>query len=115
MVKSLGYVTVPAAGTPVRATVNQPDPTLRVAAQAVSFQALPTNVGIVYVGLGATMDPATGLGIVGIIPAPAAPATGPFPSFVVSLPVIAAGLNVADFYLDAVENGDGVAISCTQG
>lgn len=116
MVKSLGYVTVTAAGTPVRATVNQPDPALRIGAQAVLFQALPGNAGIVYVGLGGTtMDPTTGTGIVGIVPAPADPTSGPFPSVVISIPVMAAGLNVADFYLDASGNGNGVLVSYTQG
>lgn len=115
MVKSLGYVTVAAAGTPVRATNNQADPTLRIGAQSVLFQALPGNGGIVYIGQGAAFDPATGVGVLGIIPAPADPTSGPFPSFVVSIPVPAAGLNAADFYVDASGNDNGVLVSYTQG
>lgn len=111
---SLGYVTVPTPGTPVRATINNTDPTLRVGAQSITFQALPGNTGIVYVGR-RDMDTSTGVGVLGLIPAPSDPTTGPFPSWAVSLPVIAAGLNVADHYIDAAEATDGVVVAYTQG
>lgn len=114
MVRSLGYVSVAAAGTPVRATNNETDPAARIGAQAVLFQALPANAGPIYIGL-AGMDKTTGVGVLAILPGPTDPATGPFPSFSPAQPLSAAAFNMADFYVDADNNDDGVVISYTQG
>lgn len=114
MVDSLGYVTVTTPGTLVRATVNEPDPTRRIGVQAILFQALPTNAGVVYYGL-AGMNRTTGVNVLGILPAPSDPTTGPFPSASPSLPLSAAGLNAADFYVDADSGSDGVLVVYTQG
>lgn len=114
MIRSLGYVTVPTPGTRVRATVNAAVPATRIGAQAVLFQALPDNTDIIYVGE-ANMNTSTGIGVLGIIAAPADPTLGPFPSWGATLPVGAAGLNMADLYIDAVSADDGVVVSYTQG
>lgn len=111
MIKSLGYVTVTTAGTPVRATINQADPTARIGAQTVYFSAMPSNVGAMYVGT-AGMNRTTGVGVVGII---GTPTTELGQSFNPSLPTLPAGLNVADFYIDADDNNAVCLVSYTQG
>ena len=107
-----GYVPC-STGSNVRVTVNQPDPNARIGAQAVLFQAGPATTGVIYVGLFG-MDTTTGVGVLGVIAAPADPTTGPFPSFTVSQPDQMAGLNVADYYVNGAD-GNSVIVSYTQG
>lgn len=114
MIASLGYVTVTAAGTPVRATANQPDPTQRMAAQSIIFQARPGNAGAVYIGF-AGMNKSTGEGVLGVVPAPTDPTSGPYPSWSASVPLVPAGLNAAEFYVDADQNNDSVIVAITAG
>jgi len=109
--RSLGYVTVAAAGTPVRATVNETDPALRVGAQSILFQAKPDNTGVMYIGL-AGMDRTTGAQVIGFLGTPVSESA---PSLLISMPDVSGGLNVADFYVDADDNGDVAVVSCTQG
>jgi hypothetical protein len=111
MVQSLGYITC--TGSNVRATANQADPTARVGAQALLFQAHPDNAAPVYIGLSG-MNTATGAQVLGVIPAPGDPTTGPYPSFSPSQPVLPAGLNAADFYVNGAD-GDFVIVSYAQG
>lgn len=112
-IKSLGYVTLGSPPTLIRATVNETDPTLRVPCQGLLFQALPGNVGTIYVGT-ASMNTTTGVGVLGVIPAPTDPTTGPFPSFSPGIPVIPAALNAADFYINGANADDGVVVSIVQ-
>lgn len=113
-----GQVLVGVTGTPVRATSNMAVPGQRLGVQSFMLQALPANAGIVYVflaGDGYTADArATGLGCIGILPKPASATTGPFASVSVSIPVAAAGLNLADIWINGAA-ADGVIISATQG
>ena len=114
MIGSLGYVTVPVPGTPVRATFNRADPALPLGAQTVSFETLPDNTGLIYIGLPG-MNAGTGVNVLAVLPAPADPTSGPFPAFAPSIPVIPAGMNAADFYIDASQAGDGVVIAYSVG
>lgn len=114
MIGSLGYVTVTAAGTPVRATANRTNPAQRVATQSIVFQARHSNAGRVYIGL-VGMNKTTGVGVLGSIPAPVSATTGPFQSWAASMPTPAAGLNAADFYVDADTNNDSVIVAITAG
>lgn len=107
-----GYVAC-VTGSNVRATANLTDPTARVGAQAVLFQAHPDNAAIVYVGLYG-MDPTTGVGVLGVLAAPTDAVAGPFPSFTAAQPVQAAGLNVNDFYVRGT-TGDSVIVSYSLG
>ena len=107
---SFGKVTVTTAGTIVRATSTQSDPTARVGLQSIQFQALPANTGVIYIGTSA-MVKSTGVGVLGIIPAPTSATAGPFGSFSVAEVLAPAGLNLADFYIDSTVNGEGVIIS----
>lgn len=102
---SLGKVTVAAAGTITRATVNQANPAAQISCQSISFQALSTNTGKIYVGLSSLVK-ATLVGGLDVI---AAPTTNLLPAYVVSS-LSAAGLNAADFWLDADNSGEGVLI-----
>lgn len=116
----LGKVTVIAGGTPARVTRNLADPSLRIGVQAIFLQALPTNSGIVYVRTrGASGNLADDRGTLAVtlavIPAPTSPTTGPFPSISLSEPVIPAGFNLADLYLDVGVDGDGVLVSAVIG
>lgn len=101
--KSLGKVAVAASGTPVRLTVNQSTPGDRVGCQTIIVSALAANTGAVYLGKGASFARSTGTDCmmqiakgtivqVGSIEAPA-------------------GLNAADYYLDADTNGDSAYVS----
>lgn len=116
---SLGKVTCPAAATPVRATVNRTDPTARVGVQGFMVQALPANTGKVYVFLGGaqfTGDHRTSLtGALFEVPAPSSATTGPFPTGSIGLQAEAAGINMADIFIQTDVNGDGAIICATIG
>lgn len=116
----LGKITVAAGGTPARVTQNLADPTARIGVQSIFLQALPTNTGIIYVRTrgvsGSLADDRVTLAVtMGLIPAPTSATTGPFPSITLSEPVIPAGFNLADLYLDASINGDGALVSAVTG
>ena len=108
--QSFGKVTVSAAGTIVRATSGQTDPAARVALQSIQFQALPSNTGLIYIGL-STLNKSTGAGVLAVLSAPASATTGAFASASFSEPLAPAGLNLADLYVDSTVNGEGVFIS----
>ena len=115
MVGSLGQVTVPSPNVLVRATINMPDPTARIAAQTVEFQVLPGNAGIVYICLaGADMTGTSSNELMlHRLPKPANATTGPFDYWRVGVYNVPSGLNAADFYIDADTPGDGVLITFT--
>lgn len=109
-----GAVTVATGGTPVRATVNQSDPTARVGLQSIRFQVLPGNTGVVYVRMKAGLaDDRTVLTVtLAILPAPASATSGPFAAYEVAPSgPIGSPFNLADFYIDAAVNTNGVLIS----
>lgn len=108
---SLGKVTVVTPGTPVQATVNQSSPNTRIPAYSIMFQALPGNVGSVYVGL-IGLNKSTLAQVVAII---AVPTTNSSPAFTVTITYAPGGLNVADFYIDANNAQDGVLVSLVAG
>ena len=110
--QSLGLVPVTTAGTKVRATSTQSDPTARLTVQSVQFQARPANTGLIYIGTSA-LDKSTGAGVLAVIPAPASATTGAFGSATFSEALAPAGIDIADLYIDSTVNGDGVFISAT--
>jgi len=115
--RAYGRVTVTTGGAPVRATINQADPTLRVGLQSVMFQAHPANTGIMYVRLRSTLaDDRTTLAVtLALIPAPTSATQGPFSSVTFSAPPVPGGFNLADFYVDAGVNGNSVIVSGVAG
>jgi len=112
MIFSLGTVIVASAGIPVRATSNQTDSTKRFPANSVLIEALSTNSGDIYVGvagMNAGFIWVAGLnGIVAVIPPPTASVYG---SFSASDQRALVGLNLADLWIDAEVDGEGVVIS----
>lgn len=109
---SYGKLSVTTAGTPVRATLGQSDPTARIGLQSIQFQALPANTGLIYIGT-AALNKSTGVGVLAVLPAPSSATTGPFASASFSEPLAPAGLNLADLYIDSTVNGESVYVSGT--
>lgn len=104
--KSLALVTVAAAGTPVRSTINETVPAARYGVQSFTVFALAANSGAnIYVG-NSVMVKATGVGVYAIVP------KGGAGSVIIS--ESPAGFNMADIYLDADTNGDKALVSCTE-
>lgn len=112
----LGAVQVVTPGTPVSVMTNlaQVPAPIHKSCQAIAFQALPTNVGVVYIGYRG-MVRATFANVAAVIPAPGSNITGPFITATIALPMSPAGLNAADFYVDANNSSDGVIVSYTEG
>ncbi len=102
-VTPLGKVTVTTAGTPVRVT------STRTGAQAILVQAVSTNTGKIYVG-NSSLNKSTLAGVYFVIPAASA---SDIPSFEFSIPLSPAGLNAADIYLDADNNGEAAIVTIT--
>lgn len=108
MLRPLGKVTITVAGTKL------PIQTVLTAAglkfgsyHAAHFQALDTNTGKVYIGT-STMVAATRVGCIHVL---AAPASGVIPSFGMALQGAAAGIDIAEVFLDVDTNGEGVLLT----
>lgn len=104
---SLGFVTVTTAGTPVRCTINESDPTARVAAHSYLVEAKSTNTGAIYIG-SASMNKSTGAGVYAVLPPPT---LNIYPSFSSNIVEAAAGFNMNEVYLDADVNGEKALVS----
>ena len=104
MQDSLGKVTVAAAGTPVRATINRSTPAANYHVHGYLIQRLKTNVGDVYVSLSST-DDRTNLSRILCILSSSQPNCGGGVGAELN------GTNMADIYIDADNAGDGVTIA----
>ncbi len=106
MLRSFGKVTVAAAGTPVRCTVNEPDPTKLVKIQSLSLYALSGNSGTnIYLG-SATMNKSTLAEVYAIA------SKGTWAAAIVQNSPDA--IAVSDLYLDADTSGDAALVSGTE-
>lgn len=109
--KSLGKVAVTTAGTPVRITSGQADPSKKVSVHSVFLQAISTNTGRIFVGTSSAMSKTSFVGVVAMIPAPSASAaTGTLPYFETTIVPSPNGYNLADFWIDAEVSTDGVIV-----
>lgn len=108
-----GYVNIPAAGTPVRLTVNLAAPAAKISCHTIFIQQVQANTGKLYLMDRSSGVAATGVGVLVIIPAPTLVAgVGTLlPWVAVTIPNVAAGLNAADYYLDADNNGMDALVS----
>jgi hypothetical protein len=107
MIQSLGKL-LPTPGTPVRATQNIiAAPDSRLAVHGVMFQALPTNTGRVYIGT-QTLNRFAFTGLYAIL---AVPAGSALPTFSTALTLAPNAINVADFWVDVDNGGDGVLVT----
>lgn len=107
MWRSLGKVTVAAAGTPARATANQSDPTSRYPAHALLFQAWFGNTGKVYIMEGNNPSSSTGK----ILAVLAVPTTNSIPSASATVTYAPVAFNASDYYIDVDVNGDSCLVS----
>ena len=108
MVKAKGKVTVTTSGTPVRLTINETDPTARVACHAFMVEAWPTNTGKMYVMDRSNGVIATGVGVVAIL---AIPTSNILPVFTAGFSSAPNAFNLANYYVDADTNGEAVLVS----
>ena len=107
MIQALGKLQ-PTPGTPLRATQNiTPLPGQRYAVHGVMLQALPTNVGKVYIGK-QTLNRAAYSDLYAVL---AIPAGAALPSFSTALTLAPNAINLADFWVDVDTAGDGVIVT----
>lgn len=104
---SQGKTVVAAAGTPERITA------IRTIAQTVFFQQLEGNIGKIWICDRATANKITGVGVLAVIPAPtlSGGVAVVLPYASVTVPSAPAALDVAQFWLDMDNNGEGCQIS----
>lgn len=107
-IRSLGLVTVPTAGTPVRLTANESVPTAHVGAHSISVQAWHPNTTRVYIGDRESMVRATGVGVLMVLAIPTANALSQFTATIVNSP---AGFDAAQLWLDVDTNDEGALVS----
>lgn len=100
---SLGKIVVVTSGVPVRATINETDPTANFHVHAYAIQRLDTNLGKIYISLSPTDDRANLRKILGIISAGQ-------PSFCAGIGIELNGTNMTAVWIDADNPGDGVII-----
>ena len=118
-VYGFGQVTVPAAGTPVNLGValgfgpTSGKPMSIGILQKVIIQARPANAGIVYIFSGSDgTDHRTDRELcMAILAHPTSATDGPFDRYEIDVANAAGGLNLANLWIDAASNGDGVIIS----
>lgn len=103
MIQALGKITVPVPGTPVQAAAGLAAEERQLKCHAVLFQALPTNVGKVYIGL-AGMNKSTLVGVYAVL---AVPTANQLPTFSAALTWSANGLPLSSFYVDADDVDEG--------
>lgn len=107
MFVALGAITVPTPGTPVQATNGLPNPSAYKLCHGIMIEALPTNVGKLYVGLFG-MVKGTYVGVLAVLPAPT---TNSYPSWSASIGYAPNAIEVTQVYLDADSANDGAIIS----
>ena len=102
---SFGSVIIPVGGIPVRVVV---PPTMNPpSCHALIIQTLRSNTGKIYIGLSG-MQRTTLAQTLAVLPIPT---DNLLPTFSIALTVAANAINVADLWLDADVNGEGVLIS----
>ena len=106
--RSYGAVTVVTAGTPVRATANESDPAARVAAGSILFQQVSTNVGKIFILDRQTGNRTTLTGVNAVL---AIPTTNILQSASAGVPGAASAFNLADYWIDADNNGERCLVS----
>jgi len=107
MMKPIGRVNVPAAGTIVRVADSLPSSLRNVKVHGVLIQARYNNTGRIYIG-DSTLVAATEVGCHCVLPIPT---TNSIPSFSAALTISPAGIVFEDLWIDASVNGEGVVVS----
>ena len=107
MIQAVGKITVTVAGVPVIVSTGAALSPGRYACHEVLIQALPTNVGKVYIGT-ATMNKATFTNLFAVL---AVPTANQIPTFSAALTLSAAAIDLTDLYIDADAANDGVIVT----
>ena len=107
MNKSLGFVTVTTAATPVRCTANEGTPSADLFVHSYLVEAASTNLGKIWIGT-ATMNKSTGAGVYGIL---APPSSTTYPSFSSNIVGAANAFPMQQIYLDADNSGEKALVS----
>ena len=105
--KSFGEVTVTAAGTPIRATINMVNPAADVKAHTVAFQQVSGNTGKIYIQDRQTL----GAGNIGRVHVLAIPTSNTLPSVSAGIEYAPGGFNLASYWIDAEVNGEKCLVS----
>jgi len=103
---AFGRVAVPVSGTPVHVSLDM------AAYQTVFFQQVPGNTGYIYILNGPNGDKDTK--VLAILSVPTYNNSGKatfLPSAAVTIPSHPNAINLADFWIDADNNGESVRIS----
>jgi hypothetical protein len=108
MWRPLKFVTVVAAGTPIRATVNESVPATRFPAHSILFQQHASNTGKIWVLDRVGANKTTGEGVLAVLPAPT---SSTLPSATCTVSVQMNAFNVADFWIDADVSGEKCLVS----
>ena len=101
---SLGKITVALAGTPVRLTSNQSDPTKSLLVHALLIQPHPANTGKVYIGTNSVFTK-NGAGQIAWLPIPSSSVA---PAFSETVSYAQDAVETNDIWIDSDNNGDSV-------
>jgi hypothetical protein len=115
---SLGYVAPVSTTVATIATVNAAsltpplNPAGPIWVQSVSFQAIETNTGIVYICDRTNPNLTTGIGVLWKLPVPDSAAKKSIPAWVIGDPSRSNNpVNVAQFYILPAVSGEGVGVA----
>lgn len=106
MWKSLGYVTG-AAGTPVRLTNNETDPTKTYLCHSILVQQVRTNTGYILIGQSG-LNATTGVDLNAVLPIPT---TNSIPNATVGISDSGNPFNLPEYWVDFTVNGDKALVS----
>ncbi len=107
MIGAVGKVPVTVPGTPVPAYGTLSAREYNQGVHGVMFQALPANVGLVYIGA-SNMNKSTLVGVYAVL---AIPTTNSKPSFSVAQTISPNGLSLKEFFIDADQAGEGALVT----
>ncbi len=103
MIQAIGKLIVPSPGTPVRATSGQTNPAANLRCHGFLFQALPANLGKIYIGtLG--LDKSSLANVLAIL---AVPTANLLPTFSAAVTISTNSLSLEEIYLDADFSNEG--------
>jgi hypothetical protein len=107
MITAYAKILVAVPGVPIRVTSGESVPADARGCHGVLIQALPTNLGKVYIGT-ATMNKAAFTGIFAFL---AIPTSNFIPSFSAALTLSPGGIQLRDLYIDADLANEGVIVT----
>lgn len=104
MLQSLGKISVPTPGTPVQVY----SASKSLLCNSILIETWPTNTGKLYIGVSSSMNAATGVGVVAIVPAPTG---GILFSWSATIPYAPGGVDAAQLWIDVDNGGDAGLVS----